>query len=667
NQTQVKVVFNKEVDKTSAETEGNYKVNDTALVEGTTTGQAKAALEADKKSVVITFADKKPNNTAFTFQVDGVTDVEGNKVTSEVQTITVTDTVAPTITETKFAASGDLTITFSEPLAAAQQPIVRVNNTPVAHTPVVAGDTVVTVPAANLPAIAGGATATVFVSSAQDTALNTMAVYNGTVVKAVDTTKPAITSVTQTGQNTVKVVLSEELAGGASALEPADLKILMGSTVYTDGAAGTAVTVTPDANDTTNKTYDVSFNLGGAGAPNYGLYASNTAATAQVTLIVDANAIKDAYNNGNDAYTQAITFNRDAQGPRFVSSKVADDKQTIELTFDEDFQGLDANVDETKLLITNAEGVRFDAIAATTVAKAGSPKVLLVDFVAGAAEIENGTYTVQIGAGAVKDALGNLSAAATTTVTVGNATDTVKPTATLDTETTTDAAVTGVNKFVVDFSEEVGASALDLANYKLDGVALDSTKASIYFNSSAKNSVTIELKAETVAFGAQAGTPATLTVSNVADKAGNVMEKAADFGVNIADNTAAVLQTVQVLGNDIVLTFNENIDSTTATAIDDPTKLSAEFEILVGSDALTLGTLGTNGTGGTEGDAAVSLVAGNAKQVKISLTPQVNGTGYDGQVSSNWDPTKTITVKTTGETLKDANGYGVKADVTAHN
>ncbi|MBW5468726.1 hypothetical protein GPJ61_12755 [Brevibacillus formosus] len=636
------------------------------MVEGTTTGQAKAALEADKKSVVITFADKKPNNTAFTFQVDGVTDVEGNKVTSEVQTITVTDTVAPTITETKFAATGDLTITFSEPLAATQQPIVRVNNTPVAHTPVVAGDTVVTVPAANLPAIAGGATATVFVSSAQDTALNTMAVYNGTVVKAVDTTKPAITSVTQTGQNTVKVVVSEELAAGDSALQPEDLKVLIGSKVYTHGVDGTVVTVGLDTNDTTNKTYNVSFNLEGKGAPNYGLYASNTAAAAQFTLIVDANAIKDAYNNGNDAYNQGITLNRDAQGPRFVSSKVAVDKKTLELTFDEAFQGADTAVDETKLLITNAEGVRFTALDATTVVKSDNDKVLVVDFT-GAAEIENGTYTVQIGAGAVKDALGNLSAAATTTVTVGSAADTVKPTATLDTETTTDAAVTGVNKFVVDFSEEVGASALDLANYKLDGVALDSTKANIYFNSSAKNSVTIELKAETVAFGAQAGTPATLTVSNVADKAGNVMEKAADFGVNIADNTAAVLQTVQVLGNDIVLTFNENIDSTTATAIDTPEELAAEFEILVGSDVLTLGTLGTGGADGAAGDAAVSLVAGNAKQVKISLTPQVNGTGYTGQVSSNWDPTKTITVKTTGATLKDANEYGVKADVTAHN
>ena len=49
--------------------------------------------------------------------------------------------------------------------------------------------------------------------------------------------------------------------------------------------------------------------------------------------------------------------------------------------------------------------------------------------------ITNGTYAVQLQAGALKDARGNLSAAATSSVVVGDIpADTTKPVVTLDTE-----------------------------------------------------------------------------------------------------------------------------------------------------------------------------------------------------------------------------------------
>ena len=210
------------------------------------------------------------------------------------------------------------------------------------------------------------------------------------------------------------------------------------------------------------------------------------------------------------------------------------------------------------------------------------------------------------------------------------------------------------NQSVVNFGEEVTSSALQLANYKLDGQALPAGTV-IYFNSAAKNSVTIELPAGSKNIGeVGTGTTAVLNVANVADKAGKYADTK-NLTVLVSDNTSATLQTVQLLGNDIILTFNESIDSTTASAINDATKLGNNFEIKVAGEVLNLGTLGTAGTGGTAASVATSLVSGNDKQVKISITPQVNGTGYTGQVASNWDITKSITVKVKGATLKDKN------------
>jgi trimeric autotransporter adhesin len=570
-------------------------------------------------------------------------------------TVYVNDVTAPTIAKSEFQANGDLVVTFSEPLSAVD-PIVRVAGKPVNFASVSLGDTSITLTAANLAAagvsVSGGQTATVYVAGAKDTVGNEMAIFNGTATKGTDSEKPFVTSVTQLGQNKLKVVFSEALGASASDLAIGEFKFLKGSTVYSSTG------VTKDTNDASGKTYEVEFT-------ETDIYGSSNPVDAQtVTLLLDANAVKDAYGNGNVAISQAFTFNTDKTAPKFVSSKVADDKQTLELTFDEAFVGTTAAVDESKIIITDADGVRYNALDATTVVKAGASntKVLVVDFVAGATAIENGTYTVTVQAGAIKDTKNNSNAAFTTSVTVGDASDSTKPVATLDT-TSTDAPISSENVFVVDYSEEVGSSALNTANYKLDGSALPAGTV-VYFNSTAKNSVTIELPENVYNIGTVGtGTDALLNVSGVADKAGNTVDST-NLTVEVSDNTSAKLQAVQVVGNDILLTFDEAIDSTTATNIDTVAELAAQFEIKVDGDALNLGTDDSTATGGSDAAVAVSLVAGNAKQVKVSLTPAVVGTGGtvagDG-VASNWNPTKPVTVKVKEATLKDANLYTVKA------
>ncbi|QIZ65927.1 S-layer homology domain-containing protein [Geobacillus subterraneus] len=645
NASQVVVKFNKTVDKDTAETESNYQVNGQDL--NAYDSSATAVLGEDKKSVTITFSTNH-NNKAFNLKVksDAVkTEDKKATIAEYVGAVQVSDNQGPSVTKVEFAANGDLEITFSEPLKNVN-PIVRVNNTPVTITAVSALDTKVVVPAANLPTIAKGETATVYVANAQDMAANTMDIFNGSVVKPNDTTAPTVTSLTQVGHNKVRFVFSEPLAGsGAGAFTADDIKVLKGSTVYTSTTSGVSFTVTKNTTvDPTGKTYDVEVVLDSvAGSPNFGIYSS-TSNTQSLTFMIDADQVTDAYGNKMGAFNQTLTLTKDATGPVLDKSAVSSDKQTLELTFNEALLSGTSNIDETKIIVTDANGVRYNVLDASTDVKSGTgnEKILVVDFVSGTSTIENGTYTIQVQKGAVKDVLGNVNEAFTTTVNVGNAADTSKPTVTLDTETTTDTLVSSENKFVVDFSEEVTSTALDLANYALDGKSLPSGTI-IYFNTAAKNSVTIELPEGSIGFGTVGtGADALLRVSNVADKAGNIMN-ATTLNVKVSDNTTALLQGVQVIGNDIILTFNEALDSTSVTAIDTPAELAANFEIKVNGEDLNLGTGGA---------VATSLVAGNNKQIKVSLTP---GTG------SNWSPTASLTAKVKSTaTIKDANLFTVK-------
>ena len=223
NATQVEVKFNKTVDKATAEDEVNYKVNSAAVTSGTT-----AVLSEDKKSVILTFP-ASVNKTSFDLNVKNIK-TEDKEVTVAEFTgvVTVNDTVAPTVTKSEFKSNGDLEITFSEPLKVAT-PIVRVDGKPVSGS-VLGSKVVVTASALTTAGVTvnGGQTVSVYVANVKDTVDNEAALYNGTVTKTSDSTKPSITSVSQVGQNQLKVVFSEALGASASDLGSTEFKFLNG-------------------------------------------------------------------------------------------------------------------------------------------------------------------------------------------------------------------------------------------------------------------------------------------------------------------------------------------------------------------------------------------------------------------------------------------------------
>lgn len=559
-----------------------------------------AVLGADKKTVVLTYnGGIEGTDELFVVYPVATTakDANGNYIeTAKFSTVyTYTDSVKPVVTGTSYA-NGVITVNFSEALSA-EPTVVRVNNQPVAaadYTIGADGKSVTINKSLN-----ANETASLYIAGALDSAdtANEMAIYNGSVTApSADLEKPRVTSVQVTGQNTAKVTLSEDIQEDTF------------SVVLQQGASQQTVTLSRDTTDTTGKTYTFSV----AELANW----TSTSTTQSYTLFLEEDVISDSANNDNDFYSTSVTFTKDTTAPVLASSKVATDRDTVELAFNENISVASGTL-PGDIKVRNSQGVDFIVNGESVVVDGDTYDL---DFVAGAADIEPGTYTITVPAGYFTDAQGNASKAFSTTVVVPAVGQTVDNE--LDPASVSN---TGDNEFTLYFDEELSQNALNLSNYRLDGQALPAG-TDIFFTSNAKDTVVIQLPVGSVNIGNQTtGAPALLTVLNVADKAGNVAPTT-NYTVAIKDNTSAKISSVQVAGDEVVVTFNEALNIPVADAND-------VFNVTVG---------------GTTVDAEVlETVTGSANQVKFSLAA-----APAGSVS--------VSVKAGQELLTDANGYEVK-------
>lgn len=559
-----------------------------------------AVLGADKKTVVLTYnGGIEGTDELFVVYPVATTakDTNGNYIeTAKFSTVyTYTDSVKPVVTGTSYA-NGVITVNFSEALSA-EPTVVRVNNQPVAaadYTIGADGKSVTITKSLN-----ANETASLYIAGALDNAdtPNEMAIYNGSVTApSADLEKPRVTSVQVTGQNTAKVTLSEDIQEDSFYV------------VLQQGASQQDVLVTRDATDTTGKTYTFSVSE----LANW----TSTSTTQTYTLFLEEDEISDSANNDNDFYSTSVTFTKDTTAPVLASSKVATDRDTVELAFNENIYVASGTL-PGDIKVRNSQGVDFIVNGESVVVDGDTYDL---DFVAGAADIEPGTYTITVPAGYFTDAQGNASKAFSTTVVVPVAGGTVDNK--LEPASVTE---TGDNEFTLYFDEELSQNALNLSNYRLDGQSLPAG-TDIFFTSNAKTTVVIQLPEGSVNIGDQEdGAPALLTVLNVADKAGNVAPTT-NYTVAIKDNTSAKISSVQVAGDEVVVTFNEALDVPFVDAND-------VFNITVG---------------GTTADAFVlEEVTGSANQVKFSLAK-----APAGSVS--------VSVKAGQDDLTDANGYVVK-------
>lgn len=572
----------------------NYEINGTFSPDS-------AVLLADKKTVVLTY-NAGIEGTDELFVVYPVAteakDADGNYIeTAKFSTVfTYTDTVAPVVTGTSYE-DGVITVDFSEFLTL-EPTIVRVNNQPVAAADyeIAADGKSVTI----VHSLNANETASLYIAGAEDNAdvSNEMAIYNGSVTApSADSEKPRVTSVQVTGQNTAKVTLSEDIVEESF------------SVVLQQGAAQQTVTLTRDADDTTGRTYTFSVDE----LANW----TGTSTTQTYTLFLNADVITDSANNDNDFYSTSVTFTKDTTAPVLASSRVAADKETVELAFNEDIS-VAAGTLPGDIRVRNSQGVDFIVNGESVVVDGDTYEV---DFVAGAVDIEPGTYTITVPAGYFTDAQGNATSAFSTSVVVPVAGEAV------DTELAAPSVSnTGDNEFTLFFDEELSQNALSASSYRLDGQALPAGN-DIFFTNNLKDTVVIQLPEGSVNIGDQdTGAPALLTVLNVRDTEGNVVDTT-NYTVTIKDNTSARISSVQVAGDEVVVTFNE------ALSIDTTDDANDVFNVTVGGTVVEAGLLET--------------VTGSENQVKFSLEAAPSGS-------------VSVTVKAGQEELTDANGYEVE-------
>lgn len=288
---------------------------------------------------------------------------------------------------------------------------------------------------------------------AQDQAGNLLTPNPATVtfVKgSADGVAPTVGAITQTGATTFSIKFSEELQTAPT---------------VTYGSAPTTVT-----KDTTDAT----------------VYNVTTATTLDGAKTVVVSGFTDLSGEVGTTTSKVVTFVKDAAAPVVTSSAVVKDEtdgfEYLELTFDKIV--VLANSSLVATATTNGSYVKD--FVTTPIANAElvdgpitykSPtnkKVIRVklDTLLGTKDVKDATYTLNLALADVKSIAAVAIASATVTFTRGE--DGVAPNSTVLGAPTVTADATDNNKVNVSFPSAVdGASAINSANYQIDGVVVE--------------------------------------------------------------------------------------------------------------------------------------------------------------------------------------------------
>lgn len=516
-----------------------------------------ADLSDDKTTVTLTFDSAFPNNTYSQFAVSGVKSATGQTVADYKASISLTDTTAPSVNPIKFR--GVLAdITFSEPVktmlnagnvdvsAAISVNGVQVSQTssPISYDFKQDPKGYVTL---TLKGLEKGKTYNLNLVAVEDLVGN-RANLTSTITVPTDTVAPTIASATVTGSK-LNLTFSE----------PLDATTI-------DGVNGRYFKVS--ASGVSTNVYDTT-------APDT---ANNNAVSVDLSSLVGSNAFinttltisgyQDLVGNKGSDYTLTATVTRDQTAPQVQTAVVSGNQIIIKL--DEDVQagsggtiGYDFTSTDNLLLSGNLQlssATYGNYNTGTTVANnyivltvAGPTQVL------SGSNLKNGSYSISLPAGFLKDTIGNANSSAVT----------VKFTTSGNTSNGSLALTAGVgvgggvyqdgsnpSVLIFHFNNTVGQSALNPSNYVIDGVP--AANASVKF---VNDYQTVQV---TLPDGAiPVNGLRTVKVANIVDTNGNTLSSTtADVqrDITLAENIKPTAVSA-TLANDsaINVTFSENV------------------------------------------------------------------------------------------------------------
>ncbi|MGX8178979.1 Ig-like domain-containing protein [Exiguobacterium artemiae] len=535
NAKEVTVTFNKAIDAATVLGTSNEVANisftgvGAAPSPGTLTGK----LSTDGKTLTIS-AQAKFNGSYAIATTEAIKTAAGATVGKFEKVVSLVDEVRPTVSSPEYLANGKATFTFSEPIdvldsAALANAIKLTDASGASFTPDVtlAADKKSFVLDLTAGSFTAGKSYSVAISSLVDYAGNLMtpnpAMFT-VVKKSVDEIKPMVESISSKQAGYVVVNFSEKVTADA------------GNVVATVGG------VTADLD--TNASLDESGRV-------LTVRSSTFNGIKDITV---AAGYSDVAGNTGDAKTSLVNFPVDTVNPTVASKevKIINNQLYLVVTFSEDVTVQNATPTITGSYITDSgveKPVNLSTTASAVTGSKNQVKILINSQ-------EKGKYNVSLPADLVRDVVANPNDVTAVNYTVGTSTsETVKPTVTIGNVI---QSPTNNNEITVEFSEPVGASALNLNNYLVEGSVV---AEKVVFTSETKNIVKLTLKEGAIK---KSGTY-NFTIKEVADLAGNVIDTITHQKPLVENDkpalTSAVLTSNNVAGNSsvITLTFDEAI------------------------------------------------------------------------------------------------------------
>jgi hypothetical protein len=612
NASQFKIVFNQEVEESSAESATNVSFD------GFTPNAGGYELQADNKTLIVTGTPiTSKTNVVVTIKNVQLKADTSKTVETFTKVVTVEDTVAPEVTAIESTTNGDsassVKITYSEPVVAGT---VKIDGT-VVGTANGQDDTFNITLDAN-------SSHTLQIVNLEDTAGNKTPLVTKTFTVAKDANAPVVSSVVAQGDHQILVKFNKKMDAATIDTTSVTVKdealapLNVASVDPVDPAVATDFVITLDE-------------------PT--LYQNKD---SRNLTVVFADTIQDSLGNAGSITTKAVTLNKDKVKPAVTS-----------YTFKKDASG---NV--THVVVKFSEKIAagtYNAASATVIDENGAlqPNFLgsatiasdadVIEFPLQAPAALSGTYTITFPAGLVSDTAltPNTNAAYTGTVNFGAGTPSSFKIDQSDVTNPSD------NVIKVDFGTQVkgGAvegSATDPAKYTLNGAALPEG-TTITLDAATKSVATITLPEGSINKDDSA---AIFTVAGVKNAAGTTITPFTGTTA-VKDNVAPQLQSASLFEYNataqtatFILTFDENVDSTiSSAAVDD--------ELIIKNGSSTASVTA----------ATADLVAGKPKQLKVVVT------------GITLDTTKSITITTVdvaNNDIKDDSALKneLKGDVT---
>ncbi|ATF15968.1 hypothetical protein A616_29680 [Brevibacillus brevis X23] len=605
NAKEIVVDFDDELDTVTAEDKSNYelKISNTPVtafnVKVDSTDKTKAVITLDGKIKTGDYVSLTVKKTVLNKNLSGL-EKDDTKAFSFV------DTTAPAIKGVQVKGN-DVVVSFDEYVSAIGLITVDNKNVGIPSLTVPAKEITLTDAAKGL--VAGQHTiALANVKDIQEAA-NTASYLTKTFDVTVDAAAPTVTKVEAAGEYRFKVVFDKEVS------------VPNAVSVKKNGYALIS-TITPVDADGTDDEYYVTVADNGQ-VKVYG----DTETTTNLTVTV--NGFKALNNNmfGNE-FTSTVTLSKDGAAPTIVNrfSKVVNKSTTgnnevFQVQFSEE---LSTTVDASKIVLKDKDGVKKEINSAgVAVVKDSNGKNTIVEVDADSVEkdgvIDAGTYTIDFGAGAVKDLGQNPNVAASVSI--------VKSGSAQGEIDLTSAISVDKNVITINFGKDMVPAAAVASNYKLNGEAIKAN--AIYFNGN-KTTVKIELQDETIA--SNGGALLSIADSVVAADGSKLNAASKDIVVNgFTDNVDPTLVSAKKESStSLVLTFSE--------------------DVVVANDAAHLDdfVVKVNGTV----VAPFAIAGGTDKKVTLTL-PEYN-------------TTQTVTVATYKSDLntKDGQGNTLKVNTT---